>query len=136
MPAASSWGGGPPGIIPPGCYFRAGAIDITANGVVILNGNGVYIFRSTGGAVTTDLANFIPRTANAGLSYAYGRYDLRFQWNYTDVFPESVDLNNPLLRNKWRGDRWQMDFTARYQQTILGPAWFIINPLINAAVFT
>lgn len=30
----------------------------------------------------------------------------------------------------------QRDFTARYQQTILGPAWFIINPLINAAVFT
>lgn len=28
------------------------------------------------------------------------------------------------------------DFTARYQQTILGPAWFIISPLINAAVFT
>lgn len=50
---AISIGGGPPGIIPPGCYFRAGAIDITANGVVILNGNGVYIFRSTGGAVTT-----------------------------------------------------------------------------------
>ena len=46
-------GTNPPGVIPPGCYFRAGAIDITANGVVTLNGNGVYIFRSTGGAVTT-----------------------------------------------------------------------------------
>lgn len=30
----------------------------------------------------------------------------------------------------------QRDFTSRYQQTILGPAWFIINPLLNAAVFT
>lgn len=30
----------------------------------------------------------------------------------------------------------QRDFTARYQQTILGPAWFVINPLLNAAVFT
>ncbi len=30
----------------------------------------------------------------------------------------------------------QRDFTARYQQTILGPAWFIVNPLLNAAVFT
>ena len=30
----------------------------------------------------------------------------------------------------------QRDFTARYQQTVLGPAWFIINPLLNAAVFT
>lgn len=46
-------GANSPGTIPPGCYFRAGAIDITANGIVTLNGNGIYIFRSTGGAVTT-----------------------------------------------------------------------------------
>ena len=46
-------GANPAGTIPPGCYFRAGAIDITAGGIVRLNGNGVYIFRSTGGAVTT-----------------------------------------------------------------------------------
>lgn len=50
---AVSIGGGPPGVIPPGCYERAGAIDITANGIVTLSGDGVYIFRSTGGAVTT-----------------------------------------------------------------------------------
>ena len=61
---AVSIGGGPPGIIPPGCYERAGAINITANGVVILNGNGVYIFRSTGGAVTTG--------ANSGVFLAGG----------------------------------------------------------------
>ncbi|AHF92583.1 ABC transporter permease [Opitutaceae bacterium TAV5] len=30
----------------------------------------------------------------------------------------------------------QRDFTAKYQQTVLGPLWFIVNPLINAAVFT
>ena len=30
----------------------------------------------------------------------------------------------------------QRDFTSKYEQTILGPAWFILNPLINAAVFT
>ena len=46
-------GSNPPGVIPPGCYFRAGSIDVTANGLVTLSGNGVYIFRSTGGAVTT-----------------------------------------------------------------------------------
>lgn len=46
-------GANPPGVIPPGCYFRAGAINITANGIVTLSGDGVYIFRSTGGAVTT-----------------------------------------------------------------------------------
>ena len=27
------------------------------------------------------------------------------------------------------------DFSARYKQTILGPAWFIINPLITTAIF-
>jgi len=46
-------GANPPGTIPPGCYFRAGAIDITASGTVTLSGNGVYIFKSTGGAITT-----------------------------------------------------------------------------------
>ena len=46
-------GTNPAGTIPPGCYTRTGAIDITASGIVTLNGNGVYIFRSTGGAVTT-----------------------------------------------------------------------------------
>ena len=46
-------GANPPGTFPPGCYFRAGALDITANTTVTLNGAGVYIFRSTGGALTT-----------------------------------------------------------------------------------
>lgn len=28
------------------------------------------------------------------------------------------------------------DFTAKYKQTILGPLWFFLNPLINTLVFT
>jgi lipopolysaccharide transport system permease protein len=28
------------------------------------------------------------------------------------------------------------DFTAKYKQTILGPAWFFINPLITTVMFT
>lgn len=28
------------------------------------------------------------------------------------------------------------DFVARYQQTILGPAWFVLQPLVTTAVFT
>src|ERR1035437_2335937 len=48
-----SIGGGTPGTFPPGCYVRASALDITANGIVTLNGAGVYIFRSSGGALTT-----------------------------------------------------------------------------------
>lgn len=53
--------------------------------------------------------------------------------------------NQSWLRIDWAG-LWryrdllvllvQRDFTARYQQTILGPIWFIVNPLINAVVFT
>lgn len=27
------------------------------------------------------------------------------------------------------------DFSSRYKQTILGPAWFVINPLITTAIF-
>ena len=81
-----------------------------------LQTEGTYT-RGTGGPVSTDLPNFIPRTANAGLNYNYGRYDLRVQWNYTDVFPESIDLNNPNQRNKWRGDRWNLDFSGRYKLT-------------------
>jgi lipopolysaccharide transport system permease protein len=30
----------------------------------------------------------------------------------------------------------QRDFTAKYKQTILGPVWFIIQPLITTAVYT
>lgn len=48
-----SIGGGVPGSFPPGCYVRAGALDISANGIVTLTGPGVYVFRSSGGALTT-----------------------------------------------------------------------------------
>jgi lipopolysaccharide transport system permease protein len=53
--------------------------------------------------------------------------------------------NQSWLRIDWSG-LWryrdllvllvQRDFTAKYQQTILGPIWFIVNPLINSVVFT
>jgi hypothetical protein len=46
-------GANPPGTFPPGCYTSVGALGITANGIVTLNGNGVFVFRSTGGAITT-----------------------------------------------------------------------------------
>lgn len=45
--------GGTPGHFPPGCYFRAGAMNIVANGTVNLDGAGTYIFKSTGDAITT-----------------------------------------------------------------------------------
>ncbi len=45
-------GANPPGTFPPGCYSSTGAMDIVANGVVTLSGDGVYVFRP-GGALTT-----------------------------------------------------------------------------------
>jgi len=44
--------GHPAGTFPPGCYTSAGAMNITANGIVTLSGAGVYIFRP-GGALNT-----------------------------------------------------------------------------------
>lgn len=49
----------------------------------------------------------------------------------------------PWLHFDWRGivqyrdllmEMVRRDFSARYKQTILGPAWFIINPLITTAM--
>jgi lipopolysaccharide transport system permease protein len=48
------------------------------------------------------------------------RFDWAALWQYRDLLVLLV----------------QRDFTAKYQQTVLGPIWFIINPLINAVVFT
>lgn len=51
---------------------------------------------------------------------AWLRVDWSGLWHYRDLLALLV----------------QRDFTAKYQQTILGPVWFIINPLINAVIFT
>ncbi len=59
------------------------------------------------------LEDVIPRTANAGLSYNYGRYDMRLSWNYTDAFPESSATNISTV--KLRGQRWTMDASVKYQ---------------------
>jgi len=45
--------GSGPGVFPPGCYTNGGAMNITVNQTVTLNGVGVYIFRP-GGALTTE----------------------------------------------------------------------------------
>ena len=58
-------GANPPGTFSPGCYFRAGALDITASTTVTLNGAGVYIFRSTGGALTTGADSHVNLTGGA-----------------------------------------------------------------------
>jgi hypothetical protein len=54
--------GGGPGVFPPGCYKNGGAMGIVANGIVTLNGPGVYIFKPNG-ALTTG-ANSLVTLAN------------------------------------------------------------------------
>lgn len=61
------------------------------------------------------LDDVIPRTANAGISYNYGRYDLRASWNYTDAFPEGSGTNISTI--KLRGQRWTLDASAKYRLT-------------------
>lgn len=50
----------------------------------------------------------------------------------------SLNLN---LGELWRyreliGVLFWRDFTARFRQTVLGPAWYILTPLVTAVVFT
>jgi TonB-dependent receptor len=61
------------------------------------------------------LEDVIRRTANAGLSYNYNRYDLRLSYNFTDDFPEDSSTN--LTTVKIRGNRWTADASARYKLT-------------------
>jgi hypothetical protein len=54
--------GAGPGVFAPGCYTNGGAMGIVANGIVTLNGRGVYIFKPNG-ALTTG-ANSLVSLAN------------------------------------------------------------------------
>ena len=55
----------PPGTFPPGCYTSVGALNISANGIVNLLGNGVFVFRSTGGAITTGANSVVNLSGSA-----------------------------------------------------------------------
>jgi iron complex outermembrane receptor protein len=61
------------------------------------------------------LDDVIPRTANAGLSYNYGRYDLRLSYNYADAMPEGSGTNISTI--KLRGQKWTMDASVKYRLT-------------------
>ena len=54
-----SIGGGPQGQFTPGCYTSVGALNISAGGIVTLTGNGVFVFRSTGGAINTGATSIV-----------------------------------------------------------------------------
>lgn len=52
-------------------------------------------------------------------SRGWGRVDWGELWEYRDLLAVLV----------------RRDFISRYRQTILGPAWFVVQPLLTAAVF-
>jgi hypothetical protein len=56
--------GGGPGVFPPGCYTNGGAMGIVANGIVTLNGRGVYIFKPNG-ALTTGANSIVTLASGA-----------------------------------------------------------------------
>ncbi|MBF0458818.1 MAG: hypothetical protein HQK99_13090 [Nitrospirae bacterium] len=60
---AVSIGGGTPGVIPPGCYYSTGAINIGS--VVHLNGAGVYVFRSAALGTASNSTVFLDNGACA-----------------------------------------------------------------------
>lgn len=63
----------------------------------------------------------------------------------TSGFERLIKPRRGFLRMDWAGV-WRYrdllwltirrDFVARYQQTVLGPAWFVIQPVVTALVFT
>jgi len=56
--------GAGPGVFAPGCYTNGGAMGIVANGIVTLNGRGVYIFKP-GGALTTGANSLVTLASGA-----------------------------------------------------------------------
>ncbi len=62
----------------------------------------------------------------------------------TSTYKIVIRPSQPWLRIDWHGliqyrelllSLVQRDFTTRFTQTILGPLWYVINPLITTAVF-
>lgn len=66
------------------------------------------------GTVSPVLPRFVPRSGNAGISYAYGRVDIRLLCNYRQAYLE--DLNsNPNSQNKYKGERYQLNLNTSFR---------------------
>ncbi len=63
-----------------------------------------------------NLTGMRPRSGNAGLTYNYGRWDLRLMWNYSDTYLASLNAGDP-SSSEFIGRRGQYDFFARYKFT-------------------
>ncbi len=80
----------------------------------ILESKGDY----NGPNVTLPFKNILPgmrpHSGNVGLSYTYGRWDLRAMCNYTDYTINTLDLSDP-SGTEFYGERTQWDFFARFR---------------------
>ncbi len=67
--------------------------------------------------VKNALPKFRPQSGNLGLSWAYGRWDLRVMWNYTAAYLEIPFLEGDEDRSRslWRGEREQIDAFATFK---------------------
>ena len=74
------------------------------------------------GVITTplpfknSLTGLRPRSGNAGVTYNYGRWDLRLMWNYADTYLSSLNAADP-SSSEFIGRRGQFDFFARFKVT-------------------
>lgn len=94
-------------------YFKG--LGMMAN-YSILDSEGDY----NGPGVVLPFDNILPgmrpHSGNFGLSYNYGRFDLRLMCNYTDYTINSLDLSDP-SGTEFFGARTQWDFFGRFKIT-------------------
>jgi TonB-dependent receptor len=62
------------------------------------------------------LTQMRPRSGNAGVTYNYGRWDLRLMWNFASTHLYSLNVADP-SSSEFVGERQQFDFFARFKIT-------------------
>ncbi|WP_414664471.1 TonB-dependent receptor [Horticoccus sp. 23ND18S-11] len=63
-----------------------------------------------------NLTGMRPRSGNAGVTYNYGRWDVRLMWNFSDTYLSSLNAGDP-SSSEFIGRRGQFDFFARVRLT-------------------
>ncbi|MBL9210410.1 MAG: TonB-dependent receptor, partial [Opitutaceae bacterium] len=77
------------------------------------------------------LTGLRPRSGNAGLSFARGRWDLRLMWNYADTYLTGLDVNDP-SNSEFVGRRAQWDGFVRFTLTRRTSVFFDVINLTEA----
>jgi uncharacterized repeat protein (TIGR01451 family) len=108
---ATSIGGGPPGVFPPGCYSSGGAMNITANTTVTLSGAGVYIFRP-GGAFNQAADSDVVATGGACESDVF----------WTPTGATTIGANANIIGNIFRGTADGLSITFGDSSSLVGRA--------------